>query len=105
MIAGYSIQLLWTIFVFLVVFNFFPSCVAFVSRHPQRRLIGVLNILSLFSFALWLALMVWSVGGERNDTVIGRFMANPRYRELVKLGVAGVAAFGMGASFGEFGIV
>jgi len=105
MIAGVSFQVLWTIFVFLTVFNFFPACVAFVSRHPQRRLIAALNVLSLFSFALWVALMVWSIGGERNDTVIGRFLNNPRYRELAKLGVAGLAAFSMGASFGEFGIV
>ncbi len=105
MIAGMDVQLLWTIFVFLVVFNFLPACVAMVSRHPQRGLIALLNIVSLFSFALWIALMVWAAGGERNDTIIGRFINDPRYREGLKLGVASLAAFSMGAIFGEIGLV
>lgn len=105
MIAGVSFQILWTILVFLTVFNFFPVCLAVVTRHPQRRLIGLLNILSLFSIALWLALMVWVMGGERNDTIIGRFVNDPRYAEYFKLGISGIIAFGMGAAFGQFGIV
>ncbi len=104
MISGMTIQVLWTIFVFLVVFNFLPSCIAFVSHHPERRLLGLLNVLSLFSFALWIALMVWAVGGQRNDSVIGRFMGNPRSRELVKLGVASVMAFGFGSTLGGLGV-
>ena len=103
-IAGIDFQVLWTIFVFLVVFNFLPLCIALVSHHPQRGLIAALNLLSLFSFALWVALMAWAIGGQRNDNVIGRFINNPRYRELFKLGIASFAAFGMGATMGELGI-
>lgn len=98
-------QLLWTIFVFLVVFNFLPMCVAYVSRHPFRRDIALLSILSLFSFALWVALMVWAAGGAKNDGVIGRFMGNARTRRLVQLGVAGIAAFSFGGTLGGLNIV
>lgn len=105
MISETTIQVLWAIFVFLVVFNFLPSCIAFVSHHPERKLLALLNVISLFSFALWIALMVWAVGGQRNDSVIGRFMGNPRSRALVKLGVASFAAFGLGSTLGELRVV
>jgi uncharacterized membrane protein len=104
-IAGIDLQLFWTIFVFLVVFNFMPICIAMVTRHPQRGLIAVLNVLSLFSFALWLALMAWVVNGERDDTVIARFINNPRYREFFKLGIAGIACFSIGATTAELGLI
>lgn len=98
-------ELLWGVFVFLVVFNFLPACVAVVSRHPYRRDIAVLSVVSLFSFALWIALMVWAAGGARNDGVIGRFMGNRRTRRLVHLGVAGVAAFSVGSTLGGLNII
>lgn len=98
-------QLLVTIFIFLIVFNFLPACVAYVSRHPFRRDIAFLSIASLFSFALWIALMAWAAGGARNDSVIARFMGNPRTRRLVQLGVAGFAAFSFGGTLGGLNIV
>lgn len=97
--------LLWTIFVFLVVFNFLPACVAYVSRHPDRRRLALLNILSLFSFALWVALMVWAVGGKRDDGIINRFMGDARNRRWVTLGAAGIAAFSFGSTLGGLNIV
>lgn len=105
MISDTAFQVLWTIFVFLVVFNFLPACIAFVSRHPERRVLALLNILSLFSFALWIGLMVWAVGGQRPDSAIGRFMGSENGRNLVRLTVACLAAFGMGSTFGALGIV
>jgi len=35
--------------------NFVPTLIAFARRHPERRLIGELNILSILSFLLWAA--------------------------------------------------
>jgi uncharacterized membrane protein len=105
MISDVTFQVLWTIFVFLVVFNFLPACIAFVSRHPERRVLALLNVLSLFSFALWIALMVWAVGGQRPDSTIGKLMGSERGRNLVRFCVAGMVAFGMGSAFGGLGIV
>jgi hypothetical protein len=104
MLSNAQFWVLWTVFVFLVVFNFLPSAIALVDRHPERRMIAMLNVVSLFSFALWLALIVWAIGGKRDDSVINRFVANPQNRRLVHLGVAGFVAFSFGATLGELGI-
>jgi uncharacterized membrane protein len=101
----FSGQVLVTIFIFLVVFNFLPTCVAFVDRHPERRLLAGLNILALFSFALWLALMAWAVGGRRPDSMIGQWMADPRARRVVVCVAAGFAAFSLGGTLGGLGVV
>ena len=70
-----------------------------------RRDIALLSIASLFSFALWIALMAWAAGGARNDGVIGRFMGDRRTRRLVHLGVAGFAAFSFGGTLGGLNII
>ena len=82
-----------------LVFNFVPTLIAFVRRHPERRLIGQLNIVSILSFLLWAALLAWALGGKRNDSVINRFIGQPGQRgrlvailaTLVGLGVATTA--------------
>lgn len=87
-----------------VIINFIPTIIAFARQHPERRLIGQLNILSILSFLLWLALMAWVVGGKRDDSVISKFVGQPGQRQkLVALVVvlvgAGVAttAYALGA--------
>ena len=60
-----------------LVFNFIPTLVAFARRHPERQLIGQLNILSILSFLLWAALLAGAAGGKRNDPVINRFIGHP----------------------------
>ena len=59
-----------------LVFNLVPTIIAFARTHPERRLIAGLNPLSLFSFLLWFALLAWAIGGQRNDSVIGRFVGD-----------------------------
>lgn len=98
-------QMIGSIFIFLVVFNFLPACIAWIDSHPERRLLTGLNLLSLFSFALWLALMAWAVGGQRPDTMIGRWMGDPRLRRLVVVGALGTAAFSFGGTLGGLGLV
>lgn len=105
MIIADSAQTIVTIFIFLVVFNFLPTCIAYVDRHPERRLLAGLNVLALCSFALWLALMAWAVGGSRPDTMIGRWMSNPRARKIVMFVIAGLAAFSFGGTLGGLGLV
>ena len=59
-----------------LAFNFVPTFVAFARQHPERAFLAKLNVLSLLSFLLWFALLVWAVGGKRNDGVIGRFVGS-----------------------------
>jgi hypothetical protein len=100
MAAGASaISMMAWIFVFLCVFNFLPTAVAYVDRHPDRHLLATLNVISLFSFALWVALMGWAVAGHSNHPIIQRFVGSPRNRRrlvasafaLVMAGSAGTA--------------
>ena len=63
--------------------NFLPTAIAFARRHPERALLARINILSILSFLLWLALMAWAVGGWRNDSVINRFVNNRAQRPLL----------------------
>lgn len=69
--------------VIVLGFNFLPAAIAFARRHPDRALIGKLNVLSLLSFLLWLALMAWVLGGARNDAVINRFVHSRAQRPLL----------------------
>jgi uncharacterized membrane protein YwzB len=73
--------------------NFIPTMIAFARQHPERRLIGQLNILSIFSFLLWMALIAWAAGGARDDSVIAKFVGKPGQRQkLVALVVVLVGA-------------
>jgi hypothetical protein len=98
--ADWQFWTLWTVFVFLVVFNFLPAVIAQVDRHPERDTIAMLSLISLFSFALWLALMVWTVRDTRDDDVINCFLSKGYNRQVVHFGVAGILAFGMGSALG-----
>jgi Superinfection immunity protein len=87
------------IFIFLCVFNFLPAAVAYVDRHPDRHLLAAINVLALFSFALWVALMAWARAGNSDHPLIRRFVGSPQNRHrlvgtvlaLVLAGSAGTA--------------
>ena len=64
----------------VVAFVFVPTAIAFVWRHPERRRIARINGLALFSFLLWFALIVWAVGGKRDDSLIARLVGDDRHR-------------------------
>jgi hypothetical protein len=102
--AEWQFWMLWGVFVFLVVFNFLPTIIALVDRHPERGTISLLNVISLFSFALWLALMYWVVRGTRNDEVVNRFLRSGKNREIVHFSVAGILAFSLGSALGGLGL-
>ena len=103
--ADWQFWTLWTVLVFLVVFNFLPAVVAQVDRHPERDTITMLSVFSLFSFALWLALMFWTVRGTRDDAVINRFLGKSYNRQFVQFGIAGILAFGMVSALGVMDLV
>ncbi len=67
----------------VVAVTFLPGMIAYARRHPDRALIAKLNILALLSFLLWLALMIWVLGGTRNDAVINRFVHSRAQRPLL----------------------
>ena len=81
-----------------LIFNFLPSMIAFARSHPEKRLIGKLNILSLLSFLLWLALLVWAIGGKRDDSVINRFVGNAENRGRMIAIVVGLVGIGIGTT-------
>nr|WP_310523354.1 superinfection immunity protein [Polymorphobacter sp.] len=64
----------------VLAFNFVPAMIAYARHHPERALLARLNILSLLSFLLWFALLVWAVGGKRDDGIINRFVGNAENR-------------------------
>ncbi len=78
--------MIWTPFVFLVVFNFLPSAIAFVDRHPDRHRLAAINLLSLFSGVLWVGLMAWAVGGRRADTRLAAIFGSSRWRRPMACG-------------------
>lgn len=69
-----KVLLLVALVVGFFAFNFIPTAIAYARRHPERRLLARLNILSTLSLLLWFALLAWALGGERNDSVIGKFV-------------------------------
>jgi uncharacterized membrane protein len=97
MITPTQFWILWDIFIFLILLNFVPTCIAYVSHHPDKRLLASLNIVSLFSFALWIGLMAWAMGGRRTDSKWSRFLADPQKRRMF---IGGVLAF-VTVSFGS----
>jgi hypothetical protein len=82
------------IFIFLCVFNFLPACVAYVNRHPDRHLLAALNVISLFSFALWIALMARAASGTSSHPMIQRFVGSPQRRRRLVASVSALVLAG-----------
>lgn len=82
----------------VAVLNFIPTMIAFARRHPERVLLARLNILSLLSFLLWFALLVWAVGGARNDSVIGKFVGGTGNRGKLLAIVGALVLIGVGST-------
>jgi uncharacterized membrane protein len=89
-----AVWLIWGGFVFLCVFNFLPAAVAYVNGHPDKHLLAVLNVVSLFSFALWIALMAWAATGRNDHPMIQRFVGTPQKRKRLVASVVGLVLAG-----------
>lgn len=95
MVAGTTaISVIVGVFIFLCVFNFLPACVAYVNRHPDRHLLAALNVVSLFSFALWIALMAWAASGTSSHPLIQRFVGSPQRRRRLIASVSALVLAG-----------
>ncbi len=98
MISGTAFWVLWWGFVFLVVFNFLPTAIAYAQGHPRRNRLAALNIVSLFSFALWLVLMAWAIGGRSDDSRVAMFLAKPANQLMLGTSIALMAVFSFGST-------
>lgn len=85
--------LLFTLLIALVAFLAAPALIAWLRKHPDRKLIYKLSPLAMLSFLLWFALIAWAASDQRDDAVISKYMtklrANNRLPILVALLVAG----------------
>lgn len=46
-----------------------PTVIAFLRRHPSRRLVAAANVVALLSWVAWLAVLVWAVTGRKSETI------------------------------------
>lgn len=92
-------------FVFLCVFNFLPAAVAYVNGHPDKHLLAVLNVVSLFSFALWIALMAWAATGSNDHPMIQRFVGTPQKRKRLVASVAALVAVGFAGTAASLNLI
>lgn len=91
------------VFVAFAIFLAIPPLIALVRKHPERVTIYKLTPLTLFSFILWIALIVWAASNKRDDAVISKYIAEMRERKLlpwvvgflVLAGVAGSVAMAL----------
>ena len=81
-----------------IVFFGGPALIAIARRHPERRTIVRLTPLALVSFLLWFALLIWAVGGKKNDGVIGRYAERIRGHRRFPLVVAALVALGLASA-------
>jgi uncharacterized membrane protein len=89
-----AMWLIWGGFIFLCVFNFLPAAIAYVNHHPDKHLLAALNVVSLFSFALWIALMAWATAGRNDHPLIQRFVGTPQRRARLFMSVAALVMAG-----------
>jgi hypothetical protein len=51
----------------LLLFYFLPTVVAFMRRHPQRRTLAAVNLVSGWSGLAWLGVLAWAWTGRREQ--------------------------------------
>jgi 4-amino-4-deoxy-L-arabinose transferase-like glycosyltransferase len=88
------IAVLGAVVAMMAAFVLTPVAIAFVRRHPERRTILKLAPLALFSFILWGALIAWAASDKRDDSVIARYVAKIRQRNLMPAIVGGLVVIG-----------
>ena len=82
----------------LLLFCAIPAIIAWARKHPDLRTIAKLSPLSLLSFALWFALIVWAASDKRNDTIVSRYIEKVRERNLGPWIIGGLVLFGVGTT-------
>lgn len=75
-----------------------PPLIAWVRKHPERKLIYKLTPLTLLSFLLWVALIGWAASDRRDDAVISRYVAKLRESGRLPWAIAVVVLVGLAGS-------
>lgn len=76
-----------------------PIAVAWARKSPDLKTISKLAPLSLLSFALWFALIVWGWSGKRDDNgVISRSIETIKERNLLPWIVGGLVLVGVASA-------
>ena len=75
-----------------------PALIAWIKKHPDRRLIYKLSPLAIFSFLLWFALIAWAVSDQRDDAVIQKYVTKLRANNRLPLLIALLVIAGLAGS-------
>jgi hypothetical protein len=75
-----------------------PALIAWIRKHPERRLIYKLSPLAIFSFLLWFALIAWAASDQRDDAVIQKYVAKLRANNRLPLLIALLVLGGLATS-------
>ncbi|WP_156457634.1 hypothetical protein [Altererythrobacter sp. Root672] len=81
-----------------------PPLIALVRKHPERKLIYKLTPLTIFSFILWVALIVWAASDKRDDAVISRYVARLRGSGRLSWVVGAIVLVGVAGSVVTFSL-
>ncbi|MES2441922.1 MAG: hypothetical protein V4574_03765 [Pseudomonadota bacterium] len=65
-----------------------PALIAWLRKHPDRKLIYKLSPLALLSFLLWFALIAWAASDQRDDAVIQKYVAKLRSNNRLPILIA-----------------
>ncbi len=82
----------------LLLICLIPVAIAWGRKHPDLKTIAKLSPLSILSFALWLALIVWAATDKRNDTVVSRYIEKVREKNLGPWIIVGLVVLGVGGT-------
>ena len=84
---------------FTVAFCAVPVVIAWVRHSPDLKTIAKLSPLTILSFALWFALIVWGWSGKRDDdSVISRYIDKVQEKNLIPWIVGGLVVLGLATS-------
>jgi hypothetical protein len=90
--------LFFALLVVVAVYLAAPALVAWLRKHPDRKLIYKLSPLTFFSFLLWFALIAWAASDQRDDAVISKYMSRLRDNNRLPILVALLVAAGLAGS-------
>lgn len=90
--------LLLVLLLVMAAFIAAPALIAWLRKHPDRKLIYKLSPLAILSFLLWFALIAWAASGQRDDAVIAKYVAKLRANNRLPLLIALLVVAGLAGS-------
>ena len=94
LVIGIALGVIITVF-----FCAIPVIIAWAKHSPDLKTIAKLSPLTILSFALWFALIIWAWSGKRDDdSVIGRYITKVQERNLIPWIVGGLVLLGVAST-------